>query len=365
VVAALSVSVPVGSYALRSSFDSPPISAEVFQDGDRRYLAAIVPSVPKRQAVSYSLTTPPLPPTTAPRALITFVHKGRNILVRRDDKLWTELHIDDARNKPFFFPLVGPTGDSYTRAYPMMMVPGEDRDHPHQKSWWFTHGNVDGVDFWSEGDKFGTIRQTAVREVVSGPVLGRLRSRNEWIAPGGGKLCGDERTITFYRTSRTRVIDFEIAITATDGPATFRDTKEGMFGLRVASTMDVDKKAGGKITNAEGLTDEKAWGQASAWVDYVGPVNGKLVGIAVLNHPQSFRFPTTWHVRTYGLFAANPFGWHDFGKPAQGDHTIPRGQKIAFGYRVILHEGDTESASLPRLFTAFAQPPALDVEVAP
>ena len=169
--------------------------------------------------------------------------------------------------------------------------------------------------------------------------------------------------MTFYRTKGYRLIDFEIEIHATDGDVTFHNTKEGMFGLRVASSMDVDKKTGGRITNAEGLTDNKAWGQASPWVDYVGPVQGKTLGIAILNHPQSFRYPTTWHVRTYGLFAANPFGWREFGRSENGDYTLPAGQKVRFGYRMILHEGDTSSAGLPALFEAYAKPPAVEVRV--
>src|SRR5262249_39795577 len=147
-----------------------------------------------------------------------------------------------------------------------------------------------------------------------GPVLGRLATKDDWIGPDHRRVLRDERLATFYRTASARIIDFEIKLHASDGPVTFRDTKEGMFGLRVASSMDVTRKKGGKITNAEGLTDAKAWGQASRWVDYIGLVDDKTVGIAVLNHPSSFRYPTTWHVRTYGLFAANPFGWHDFGK---------------------------------------------------
>ena len=125
--------------------------------------------------------------------------------------------------------------------------------------------------------------------------------------------------------------------------------------------MDVDKKTGGKITNAEGLTDDKAWGKPSPWVDYVGPVKDQTVGIAIINHPTSFRYPTTWHVRTYGLFAANPFGWHDFGRPDKGDYTIPDGQAIEFSYRVVLHEGDTKSADVPALATAYAKPPTVEV----
>ena len=200
----------------------------------------------------------------------------------------------------------------------MSILPEEDHDHPHQRSCWFTYGNVNGIDFWSEGKRFGTIKEKERTLVVAGPVVGRLKTLNEWRAANDQKVCTDERLVTFYRTKSARIIDFKFRIVASDGPVEFFDTKEGMFGLRVASSMDVDKKKGGKITNAEGLTNEKAWGKPSPWVDYVGTVKDRTVGIAIINHPSSFRYPTTWHVRTYGLFAANPFGWHDFGRPERG-----------------------------------------------
>jgi hypothetical protein len=174
--------------------------------------------------------------------------------------------------------------------------------------------------------------------------------------------------VTIYDTAGPRIVDFAITIKAGDSPVTFGDTKEGMFGLRLASSMDVTRtvakkkvKGGGKITNAEGITDLEAWGKASPWVDYVGPVEGQILGVAILNHPESFRYPTTWHVRDYGLFAANPFGWHDFGMKQPGEHTIPAGGSITFGYRVILHKGDTASANIPAEFQAYAKPPTVEV----
>jgi hypothetical protein len=102
-------------------------------------------------------------------------------------------------------------------------------------------------------------------------------------------------------------------------------------------------------------------GQASPWVDYTGPVDGRTVGVAILNHPDSFRYPTTWHVRDYGLFAANPFGWRDFGMKTAGDYTLPAGESITFRYRVILHDGDTASADLPAAFRAYARPPKVEI----
>jgi hypothetical protein len=134
-----------------------------------------------------------------------------------------------------------------------------------------------------------------------------------------------------------------------------------MFGVRVASSMDVDRKLGGRITNAEGLTDAGAWGKASPWVDYTGPVEGKTVGITIMNHPRSFRYPTTWHVRTYGLFAANPFGWHDFGLGKTGEHTLEAGQELWFGYRVILHEGKTDASRIAEAFEGYKDPPRVEV----
>jgi Methane oxygenase PmoA len=352
--------IPVGLYVLRTVSHRELPTAQVFQDGDRRFLATILPTVAARQVAAYALKRLPEGDPGTSNGIV-FRPKGSNVVVECNQRLLTEYHVD-AGHKPFFFPMIGPTGESYTRAYPMESIAGEDRDHPHQRSCWFTYGNVNGIDFWGEAKESGRIRESARQTIVEGPVIGRIRTRDEWLAPDGRKVLDDERLVTFYNTKSSRIIDFEIKLEATSGPVTFNDTKEGMFGLRMASSMDVTKKTGGKITNAEGLTDEKAWGQASAWVDYAGPVNHKTVGIAVLNRPDSFRYPTTWHVRTYGLFAANPFGWHDFGKPVKGDYTLPAGQAISFRYRLVLHEGETKSVGLPQVFRAYATPPAVELK---
>ena len=291
---------------------------------------------------------------------ISLTPSGPNIKILIDRSLFSEYRTDVGA-KPFLFPLIGPTGASYTRAYPMEKIQGEDFDHPHQRSFWFTHGKVNGIDFWSEQASHGVIRETARTTVLSGPVLGRLRTTDDWLGPDGRKICEDERVLTIYQAGTTRILDFEITIKATAGPVIFGDTKEGMFGVRVASSMDVDRKLGGRITNAEGLNDARAWGKASPWVDYTGPVQGKTVGITIMNHPRSFRYPTTWHVRTYGLFAANPFGWHDFGLGKTGEYTLEAGHELWFGYRVILHEGKTDPSRIAEAFEDYKDPPRVEV----
>ena len=359
VVVELKEPLPVGLYLMDPPSAEGNLIAQVFEEKGGRRLGVVLPRVEAHRTVTYTLRQPVKGPSGSPSG-ISFETHDRNVKVKLDEHLLTEYQVGIG-NKPFFFPLIGPTGDPYTRTYPMTVLPDEDHDHPHQRSCWFTFGNVNGVDFWSEGKRFGTIQETGRKLEVAGPIVGRITTNNSWRAPDDRRFCEDERTVTFYRTKNARVIDFEFRIIANDGSVTFGDTKEGMFGIRVASSMDVTRKLGGRITNAEGLTDEKAWGKPSPWVDYAGPVKNKVVGIAVINHPLSFRYPTTWHVRTYGLFAANPFGWHDFGRPERGDYTLPAGQSIAFSYRVVLHEGDTRSANVPALAAAFTKPPVLEI----
>jgi hypothetical protein len=358
-IAELPSNVAPGSYLLQVP-EGRSYAAQVFEDGGKSHIATLLPRLPGRSELICTLQ--PAPSTG--NGGVAFQSSPERVRVEIDGQLLTEYRASDGP-KPYYYPVIGPTGQPCTRAYPMAQVEGEDRDHNHQRSFWFTHGNVDGVDFWAADPlnpprpNYGTIKETSRKVVTTGPVVGMLRTTDDWLGPDGQVLCQDERVVRFYNTRDARVLDFDIVIRATAKPVTFKDTKEGMFGLRLASSMDVKRKQGGKIINAEGITDQQAWGKASPWVDYTGPVAGETVGVAILNHPQSFRYPTTWHVRDYGLFAANPFGWSDFGLKKSGDHTIPAGGRIAFQYRIVLHKGDTATAGIPQVFDAYAQPPQL------
>ncbi|MGC8638428.1 MAG: PmoA family protein [Isosphaeraceae bacterium] len=358
IVVEVPATIPVGDYEASTTGRSRPIAVQVFDDLGKRWLCMVPP--PGANEGPYNLRAIPASGND-PTHGFSLEPKGARIVIRLNHDRVTEYRTDQGA-KPFLFPLIGPTGASYTRTFPMARIAGEDHDHPHQRSFWFTHGKVNGVDFWSEEKGHGTIKETSRQTMVSGPLLARLRTTDDWIAPDGKKVCSDDRVLTFTHSESARIVDFEITIKADHGPVVFGDTKEGMFGLRIASSMDVNRKKGGKITNAEGLTDERAWGKASPWVDYTGPVAGKTVGIAILNHPRSFRYPTTWHVRTYGLFAANPFGWHDFGLGKSGEYTLGAGESLWFGYRVILHTGETTSARIPEAFANYSQPVKIEIK---
>jgi hypothetical protein len=266
-------------------------------------------------------------------------------------------YIFQSQVKPILWPIIGPTGKEMTRAWPMREGnPDEKTDHPHQRSFWFTHGEVNGIDFWAETAKAqGRIEH---RELVKaeGGKIGTIVTRNEWVGPDGGRHLADERTLRFGADANTRWIDFDITLTALADEVKFGDTKEGSFGLRIAESMRTDRKQGGKIITSEGLEDEKAWGKPASWVDYHGPVQGETLGIAILNHPSSFRYPTGWHVRTYGLFAANPFGEGDFrGEKVETAYTLKKGESLTLRYRVLFHKGDEKEGQVAEAFAKFAK----------
>ncbi len=289
-----------------------------------------------------------------------------SIAINLGGSLFTRLVAGPEAAKPYLYPIL--IKDlHFTRRYPMEEFPGEDRDHVHQRSFWFTHGDVEGVDFWSEGPKAGKIRQKEVLAAESGKVFARVATRNEWIAPDGRKLLDDVSEYRFYDLHEpARMIDFTITLTASNGPVTFGDTKEGTFGIRLAESMK--EKRGGRIENSRGQVGMKnAWGKPAEWIDYTGKIGEETVGIAIFDHPSSFRHPTTWHVRDYGLFAANPFGLRDFtgDKTKDGSHKLEKGQSITFRYRVYFHGGTTDEAKIGAVYRAFAKPPNVQVERVP
>jgi hypothetical protein len=283
-------------------------------------------------------------------AEVTAERDGDDVVVRIDGDLFTR-YVPDFDGTPILWPVIGPTGKPMTRAHPMGEAPGERKDHPHHRSIWFTHGDVNGLSFWHRD----TIKHREYVKVASGP-RAVIVTRNDWLSPEGKAVCQDERTLTFGADGDQRWIDFDITIKATDVEVTFGDTKEGTMGVRVAAPIKVDAGQGGKIVNSEGRTDGDAWGKRAAWVDYHGSIDGQPVGIAVMNHPSSYGYPTYWHVRTYGLFAANPFGLHHFLNrgDVDGSLKLAPGESFTLNYRLLLHKGDERAGRVAEAFAAYS-----------
>ena len=246
-----------------------------------------------------------------------------------------------------------------TRNSPMKEGKDEATDHPHHRALWYAHGAINGQDFWSESSRAGTTVHTKFVSLTSGPSKGTIQSQNNLVANDGTVVCTDDRTMTISGQAGDRIIDFEITVHASHGEITFGDTKEGSMAIRLPATMRLKGKVGkGHIVNSEGNRDGSTWGKRAAWCDYYGPVNGETVGVAIFDHPKNPRHPTWWHVRDYGLFAANPFGIHDFERlsdKTKGDLIVASGDSVTFRYRFYFHQGDEKQGKVEALYNEYAR----------
>jgi len=291
---------------------------------------------------------------SAPGVKIT--EQEKTLRVEINGELFTEYCFKDVP-RPYFYPVIGPTGVPIIRHWPMKEGKDEEKDHVHHRSLWFTHGDINGQDFWGEGEKSGKIVHDKFLKVASGPDAGIIQSQNKYVARDGKVICTDTRTHRFHNRPDGQIMDFEITIHASEGKVVIGDTKEGSMAIRLAPTMQLKGKVGkGHILNSEGQRDGQTWGKRAQWCDYYGPVENQIVGVAIFDHPQNPKHPTWWHVRDYGLFAANPFGVHDFeGKPkGTGDITIPAGESLTFKYRFYFHKGDTNQAKVAEHYREYA-----------
>jgi hypothetical protein len=172
------------------------------------------------------------------------------------------------------------------------------------------------------------------------------------------KILDETRGITLYDLGDARLLVLDIDLLASVAPITFGDTKEGAMGVRVHDQIR-EQKGNGKIVNAKGQVAEKgAWGQAAAWCDYSGEVDGKKVGIAIFDDPKN-PYPVAWHSRGYGLMAANPFGRAESRFPAVKGRTdlvrLGKGEHLRLRYGVLVHSGDVREGQVAENFQRFVK----------
>lgn len=295
---------------------------------------------------------------------VKLVRAGDRVDVAVDGRPFTSFYFDSEAPKPYLHPLRSASGKIVTRGFPMVTdIPGETHDHPHHRGAWFTHGDVNGADFWAEGKGKGRVVLKSLGEMKSGKDSGSLSARFEWRTPEGKTLLEESRTMTFRGGPDRRIVDFEIALRpAGNEPVVFGDTKEGTFAVRVVTALQ-EKTAKcaactGVMLSSEGARGEKEiWGKRATWVDYSGTVEGETLGVAIFDHPRNPKHPAYWHARGYGLFAANQFGERDYyrDKSRDGSLKLEPGRDTTFRYRVLIHAGDAATARIAEEYQKWAK----------
>ena len=287
-----------------------------------------------------------------------------------DGKLFTAYRWPDNVYKPILYPLITSNGTEVTRGFPLVPREGERTDHRHQVGNWLNYGNVNGYDFWGNGssgkrneEKGGVIKHLGIDKLSGGAGEASMVTSASWVDPSGKELLAEKTEYHFIADDSIRIVDRITTLTTTgQEPVSFKDTKEGMFGIRVARQLELPSQQGVILTDAsgkaatvktvsnegvtgnyrssEGVTGEEVWSTRARWMDLFGSIGNEKISVVICDHPDNISYPTYWHARGYGLFAANPLGAKDFTKEKEVlDYSLPAGESLTFKYRIIISSG--------------------------
>jgi hypothetical protein len=302
--------------------------------------------------------------------------KEKKVDVLIDGKLFTSYIYPDNIDKPVLFPLVTASGKTVSRGFPLDTRPNERTDHPHHIGMWFNYGDVNGLDFWNNSyaikqedkPKYGSIRHQRIVKAESGKNKGTLVVAADWVDHKGNVLLKETTTFVFNGDANNRTIDRISTLTAQKEKVSFKDNKEGVLGIRVSRELEMpaekpeiftdaqgnptkvavlnNEGVTGNFLTSEGKTGNDAWGTRGKWCLMYGIKNGEPVSIAIIDHPENPGYPTYWHARGYGLFAANTLGQEALsGGKEKLNFSLEPGQSVTFRYRVKIANGNTPAAN--------------------
>ena len=309
--------------------------------------------------------------------------KGKNkIDVMVGGKHFTSYVYGNELTKPMMVPLRSPSGVVVTRRNPLVEMKGGSDDHQHHVGIFFAVDKVNGTNFWNNAAPPPQIKHIKTTKMAGGAGKGKLAAVMHWIDQNGNVLLEENRTMVFLagENEDEYAIDVSIDLTARQTEVAFEDIEEGVFAVRVADCLregdsNVILKPGkplpeesvsgtGRYFSSNGdETAKNVWGKRARWVALQGIRKGKVVGIAILNHPASINYPTYWHVRSYGLFSANPLGQGDFQRQSRYKKnlvqplrlTLKQGQKAHFRFLVVVYEGIRTTGQMEKRFREFVK----------
>jgi len=320
--------------------------------------------------------------TLRPEVTFTNDTVNKKVEVKIDGEHFTSYVYDGQTPKPILYPIITKSGKTVTRGFPFAPRPNERTDHPHHAGLWLNYGDVNGLDFWNnsyaipaeEKDKYGTI----YHQEIIGMDDGVLSIKAIWRSPDNIDLMEETTHFTFSQEGNTRVIDRETTLKAFQ-EVSLKDNKEGMIAMRMTRELELpsDKPAeytdaegnvtevkvlnnegvNGNYYSSEGLTGGDVWGTRNKWVKLEGSMDDEDVSVTIIDHKKNVGYPTYWHARGYGLFAANPLGQAVFSEGKESlNYKLSQGEATVFKYRILVHNGSSLSnEAINQSFSDFNQ----------
>ena len=303
-----------------------------------------------------------------------------------DGKLFTSYIYPANIKKPVLWPVMSPAGNMLTRSYPLINKEGDRSDHPHHVGVWLNYGDVNGLDFWNNSEAiapekrngYGTIYHRSIDKAESGRGTALLVTSSDWKAPDNTIMLEEETSFKFIPLENGRIIDRTTTLKAVLDEVNFTDNKEGMFAIRVARELElpsdnptnlvdshgvvtkVDKmdntNVKGDYRSAEGIEGSEVWGTRCRWMKLTSEIEGEEVALVIIDHPSNVGYPTHWHARGYGLFAANTLGQKVFsdGK-LELNFSLKKDESVTFKYRLVVSGEDLSDSQINQLADEYAK----------
>jgi hypothetical protein len=304
-----------------------------------------------------------------PKVLVKQDPTQQKVVIEINGKPFTEFIFTDTIEKPFLYPIYAPDGQVITRGFPWHPQPNDPTDHPHHIGLWFNYEKVNGLDFWNNSfaipaekkKQYGWIRTEKILQAESGQT-GKLVYQASWTDQEKNVLITEKTTFIFSQENNVSIIDRKTELTAVQN-VSFNDAKDGLLGLRVAHELQLpvmetkeykdekgnvtkvsatkDASATGNYITSAGKEGDAAWATRGNWCMLYGKKGGDVISITMIDHPQNPGYPTYWHARNYGLFAANPLGQKVFSEGKESlNFKLMKGQSSIFRYRILISAGN-------------------------
>ncbi|WP_078829980.1 PmoA family protein [Sediminibacterium ginsengisoli] len=315
---------------------------------------------------------------------VTDLPAQQQVVIAVNGKPFTTLIYSDTMEKPFLYPIYAANGTTVTRGFPRNPEPGDPTDHPHHIGLWLNYENVNGLDFWNNSynipaakkSQYGWIHTDRISAAESGS-KGKLAYEASWTNQQRNVLLREKTSFLFSAEGEARIIDRTTTLTAVED-VSFPDIKDGFLGLRVAHELELpvkqakeykddkgnitrvnetkDARVTGNYLTSAGKQGDSAWGSRGSWCMLYGKKGGDSISILIIDHPENPGYPTYWHARNYGLFAANPLGQKIFSEGREAlNYKLAAGNSVTFRYRIVINAAgrSLNSAQITAYETAF------------
>ena len=268
-------------------------------------------------------------------------------------------HFGTQYPRPFFYPMLGPGGESLTR----MGHPGAE-NHDHHQSVWFAHNKVLGMDFWGNSSP-AVIRQQRWLVYDDSREFARMAVLLDWLDGHDPRPLVEQELIATMRPlpDGEYLLELQSTFRPNSDQIEFQQTNFGFLAVRMAKSISTHFGEG-QLTGASGEQGEpNLFGKANAWMDYSGPVplpirDGERLtpteGITYFDHPSNPGYPAKWHVRQDG--------WMGASSCRDAALITTREQLLVLRYMLHIHSGAVQADRCERLAATWAERPLLKVQ---